>query len=85
MLNLSSGIVQWLLGVVFGVMDAWNRKLTFVLWLILLISLICIAFFVTGTETFYTENWLVAIGRLIIGMFGIWCGNLSYKSVFEEE
>ena len=74
----------FLIGAVWGVIEAWNRKVFFFIW-IATVLLFMIAITLTSGQGDVSLNWqwrdLLAIPIMILGMFA---GKLMYNSSFGE-
>lgn len=89
MYNYLSNLVFYLiLGMLIGVLDAWKRKLMFLVWFIAVVFIVVMGFIngINGTDNL-TGNllwyqWFYQVGWIIIGML---MGKVIYKGIFNKK
>ena len=80
---LSNMFFYFFLGALWGVIDAWKRKLMFIIW-ILLVVLVLIVGFVSGTGNLTSDlAWYLWIYQLFWFIFGNFSGRMMYKETFK--
>ncbi len=70
-------------GVVMGILDAWNKKVMFFIWLsavIYSIATLFVGFDIQKDKGMSNWHW---IGLITVGGFGMWFGKFIYESVFD--
>ena len=77
-------ILSSFMGLIIGVIDAWNKKVMFAIWLIVLIIFIPLNFY-SGTPI-YSEAypWWRTIFGVFFVIMGIISGKIMYKETFKK-
>ena len=83
MYNYLSGLIFYsIFGMLMGVIEAWKRKLFFIMWIIAVI-LVVISGFVYGVENLASDLvWYQWLYQLIWFILGMLAGRISYNEVF---
>ncbi len=76
-------MVAFIVGVLFGILESWNKKVFFFLW-VLGAAVTVIAVLIVGVSDIYTDYpwWrnLVGIFFTVVGFLG---GKIFYRSAFD--
>jgi len=83
---LLTSIRSFVIGLIMGIINGWNKKVMFFIWLMAVVIMAIIIFFV-GEAMITNSNWNVWnwIFMLIFVNFGATIGYGSYKITFEED
>lgn len=79
-----NGIISFLLGVIMGIIDEWNKKVMFFIIMFLTVLLVIGAFIIGPSNIYSVTNpwWMTLYGTFFI-FLGMMIGKVVYRSVFE--
>lgn len=72
------------IGILLGIIESWNKKVSFAIWVLAIIVVIRYSFSPEGLEETISLgwHWIGLTPTMIIGMF---IGHIAYKDVFSKE
>lgn len=78
------GIINYFIGVLMGVLDAWNKKLMFFIIIIGTVLLV-IGAIIIGPGNIFSDSspWWLFIYNVFFVVLGIWSGKIIYEGIFE--
>ena len=85
MIEFTELVYAWLSGVLMGIIEAWNKKVMFILFVLILVASICsyIFFDVIG-EPIHLEVAQTLLGIFIVAI-GYYMGSIIYSSVWRKK
>jgi len=74
--------VYYLMGCLIGVIESWNKKVMFYIWLIGIIYILFCIFIIQKGDVSWGEPWYYVLWELPLAILGIMSGRKIYKIIF---
>jgi len=78
--------IEWMIGVVMGTLDAWNRKVFHIMFMVFFVFLLvsCLIVQSQGNSVFEGWPWYYFICAVASVVFGMQCGKRMYEKVWRK-